>query len=332
MKKSGRALEVPDFAGAATTGMSGRNLGALARAICTQADKQGGTASDETWRDVIGRVKGVKLGGDRWENLILGVPTLNQLKTVSRSLMSLESLRSQGVPLPKGALLYGPPGTGKTQIAKTLANESGLPIIAPITSDLKGAYTGHSAQKTREVFERARGVAPCILFIDEIDAVCPSRGGGGGGDSFTEEIVNQILQETEGANATSQGVYLLGATNRLETVDSAIRSRLKTTIEIPLPDEDQRREMMKVFLRKDKLKVDFDIDAAAEPRGWAAARCSGCSNGPRSIRSTAPSRPVRRTTSCSRSRTCGPNCNPPADSPGRRRCARSGIRSCSSPR
>jgi SpoVK/Ycf46/Vps4 family AAA+-type ATPase len=238
--------------------MSGRNLSMLAREICLLADKQGGVASEALWRAVLKRFKTTETvdEGAGWDSLILAPETISQLKTLCDSLQNLESLRKQGVAVPKGALLFGPPGTGKTQIARTLAKESGLSFKSASTADLKGSFIGQSVQKVHEQFEIARGMAPCILFIDEIDAVCPSRGSLES-DQFTNDIVNQILQETEGVKASAHHVYVLAATNRPEAIDEAIRSRLKDSISIPNPDEPQRRELFKLFLGK--LKVDFDI-------------------------------------------------------------------------
>ncbi|WP_175596955.1 AAA family ATPase [Peristeroidobacter soli] len=264
MAKLERPMEIPTFLGQATTGLSGRNLARVASDVCTLASKSGGVITEAMWREVLNRH--VKAGSEavdesaRWDSLILADETLAKLKGVCESLRHVETLRAQGVPPPKGALLYGPPGTGKTQIARTLANESGLPFIAASTADLKAGFTGQSGQKVRELFERARGKAPCILFIDEIDAVAPARGGANA-DQFTIEIVNQLLQEMDGVKKTDRHVYVLAATNRPEAVDDAVRSRLKETIEIPNPDARLRQRLFRVFL--DKLKTDFDIDEMA---------------------------------------------------------------------
>jgi SpoVK/Ycf46/Vps4 family AAA+-type ATPase len=264
MAKLERSTDIPAFLGQATTGMSGRNLSRIATDVCTLAGKHGGVITDALWRDVLKRYS--KSGGEavdpsaRWESLILAETTLAKLKGVCEALRHIEVLRKQGVPAPKGALLFGPPGTGKTQIARTLANESGLPFLAAATADLKAGYTGQSVQKVRELFDRARGRAPCILFIDEIDAIAPARGGGDS-DAFTIEIVNQLLQEMDGVRQSERHVYVLAATNRPEAVDEAIRSRLKDAIEIPNPDREQREQLFRLFLGK--LRTDFDVEPLA---------------------------------------------------------------------
>ncbi|HEX4269617.1 MAG TPA: AAA family ATPase [Steroidobacteraceae bacterium] len=260
MLKLERPAEIPEFLGQETVGFSGRNLSRLASDVCVRAGQNGIT--EAFWRDAIKRLRPSEAvdSSARWDSLILEPDTLSKLKGVCEALRHVETLRKQGVPAPKGALLYGPPGTGKTQIARTLANESGLGFIAAATADLKAGYTGQSVQKVRELFDRARGRAPCILFIDEIDAIAPARGGSGS-DTFTVEIVNQLLQEMDGIKSTDRHVYVLAATNRPEAVDEAVRSRLKDSIEIPNPDAAQRQQLFRLFLGK--LKTDFDPDQMA---------------------------------------------------------------------
>ena len=262
MLKLERPAEVPEFLGQGTMGFSGRNLSRLASDVCARAAQNGGTITETLWREAIKRLRPTEPvdSGASWDSLILASDTLAKLKGVCEALRHVETLRKQGVPAPKGALLYGPPGTGKTQIARTLANESGLAFIAASTADLKAGFIGQSVQKVRELFDRARGRAPCILFIDEIDAIAPTRGGSGS-DQFTVEIVNQLLQEMDGIKQTDRHVYVLAATNRPETVDEAVRSRLKDAIEIPNPDHEQRQQLFRLFLGK--LKINFDADEMA---------------------------------------------------------------------
>jgi SpoVK/Ycf46/Vps4 family AAA+-type ATPase len=262
MVKLDRAPDVPEFLGQETVGFSGRNLSRLASDVCVRASQSGGVITEALWREMIKRLRPTEAvdTSARWDSLILAPETLAKLKGVCEALRHVETLRKQGVPPPKGALLFGPPGTGKTQIARTLANESGLAFIAAATADLKAGFTGQSVQKVRELFDRARGRAPCILFIDEIDAIAPVRGGSGS-DSFTVEIVNQLLQEMDGIKSTDRHVYVLAATNRPETVDEAVRSRLKDSIEVPNPDAQQRQQLFRLFLGK--LKTDFDPDQMA---------------------------------------------------------------------
>jgi SpoVK/Ycf46/Vps4 family AAA+-type ATPase len=264
MEKLERPADVPEFLGQATTGMSGRNLARVASEVCTLASKQGGAITEEMWREVLKRhTKASSESVDesaRWDSLILPDEMLERLKTLCESLRNFEDFLVQGFDIPKGALLYGPPGTGKTQIARTLANESGLPFIAASTADLKAGFIGQSGQKVRELFERARGRAPCILFIDEIEAVTAARGGSNG-DSFTAEIVNQLLQEMDGVKKSERHVFVLAATNLPESIDPAVLSRFEERIEIANPDPRQRQRLFRQFLSK--LPSDFDPDSMA---------------------------------------------------------------------
>jgi transitional endoplasmic reticulum ATPase len=281
MAKLERPTDIPEFLGQLTTGMSGRNLSRIASEVCTLASNQGGAITEATWREVLKRhTRASSESVDEsagWDSLILSDEVLDKLKTLCESLRHVEEFKAQGFDVPKGALLFGPPGTGKTQIARTLANESGLPFLAATTADLKAGFTGQSGQKVRELFERARGHAPCILFIDEMEAVACARGGPGA-DTFTGEIVNQLLQEMDGVKKSERHVFVLAATNLPDAIDPAVLSRLEDRIEIPNPDEAQRMRLFSLFLRK--LPVDFDRDAVA------AELAAGCADiGGRAIRS-----------------------------------------------
>jgi transitional endoplasmic reticulum ATPase len=265
MEKMERPAEVPPFVGELTSGMSGRNLSRLASDVCALASKQNGTITDDLWREVLKRHTQAKSEavdkGAGWGSLVLSQDVLEKLQTLCESLRHVEEFIAQGFEVPKGALLYGPPGTGKTQIARTLANEGGIPFIAASTADIKAGFVGQSGQKVRELFEMARGRAPCILFIDEIEAVAPVRGGPRA-DAFTGEIVNQLLQEMDGVKKSERHVFVLAATNLPDALDEAVLSRFPERIEIPNPDAEQRARLFRIFFGK--LPVGFDRDALAE--------------------------------------------------------------------
>lgn len=154
---------------------------------------------------------------------------------------SVDKLKDSPKEARKGLILTGPPGTGKTMIVKALANEENCYFMAPTLGDLKGEYVGQSSGKIKRIFAEARANQPTILFIDEADTVFPSRNMGSQGDSFGLDMVNQFLQEIDGATTGEQQIFTIAATNRVDVVDSAIRSRLSEVITIGLPDKEMRR-------------------------------------------------------------------------------------------
>ena len=168
------------------------------------------------------------------------------LQAYCKILRNYQDYQAQGVHLPKGLLLHGPPGCGKTQIAKTLGAKAGLHFIALSTSDCKAMWLGHSADRLATVFNGARTMQPTLLFIDELDAVCPPRGAYA--DAISQEFTAQLLQEVDGLLSDSRAVFLVAATNRVDWVDTAILSRFAEKIEIPLPDKLTRQALLKVFL------------------------------------------------------------------------------------
>jgi SpoVK/Ycf46/Vps4 family AAA+-type ATPase len=156
--------------------------------------------------------------------------------------------------LPKGLLFYGPPGCGKTQIAKTLSAEAGLNFMSLSTSDCKQMWIACSADRLTKVFKEAREKQPSHIFFDELDAVCPTRGAYH--DSTSQEFTAQLLQEIDGHLSDSQAIFLVGATNRPDRVDSAILSRFTERIEIPLPDASTRGALLELFLRPLPFRED----------------------------------------------------------------------------
>jgi len=264
LSKLGREASVPAFAGEATQGCAGRDLANLVRELCSLAAERQQAPDEALWSEVLqrqGKAQSDKVDSQAgWDSLILAEDTLERLQTLCGSLRNAELLRSQGVPLPRAALLYGPPGTGKTQVARTLANESGVAFISRSVADLKAGYVGQSAIKVREAFEQARSKAPCILFIDEIEALVPPRGSQAA-DAFTDDIVNQLLQELDGVKQQEAVVFVLAATNLPERIDAAILSRFMDKIELPLPTPAQRSQLLRLFLGR--LRTAFDADEVA---------------------------------------------------------------------
>jgi hypothetical protein len=151
-------------------------------------------------------------------------------------------------------LIMGTSGSGKTQIARTLANESGLGFLAATTADIKANFLGQSGNRVKQLFERARANAPVILFLDELDIIAPARTGGN--DALTDEIVGQLLQELDGIQSRDSEVFLLAATNHIDQIDPAVLSRFQERISIPLPDFEARERLLSVLLQKKRLAFD----------------------------------------------------------------------------
>ena len=173
---------------------------------------------------------------------------------------------------PKGILLTGPPGAGKTLLAKAVASESNANFIAVKGPELLSQWVGESARKVREVFRKAKQASPCIVFIDELDALAPSRGAGGASASG-DAVTSQLLTELDGIEATS-GVVVLAATNRADVLDPALlrAGRLEQRVDLPLPDSASRRQIISVHTRGMPLAADVDLDAvAAAAEGMAGS-------------------------------------------------------------
>jgi len=259
LKTVGIDVSLPaDFA-TRTQGMSGRDLQEVARSARRTAHPELPTL--EQIGDAINRLR--KSGNisvsaqSRWENLVLEQKLLARLKVISGLLRDAEKWSAEGISIPRTLLLEGPPGGGKTEIGRTLANESGLAFFSATTADIKANYLGQSGNRVKQVFERARAHAPCILFLDELDIVAPDRGLGDD-DPLTREIVGQLLQEVDGVEAHSQHVFLLGATNRPDAVDRAILSRFTEHMRVPLPDHAARIRLLSILLTGKKL--DFSME------------------------------------------------------------------------
>ena len=171
-----------------------------------------------------------------------------------------------GAKLPKGALLVGPPGTGKTLLAKAVAGEAHVPFFSLTGSDFIELYVGVGASRVRDLFKEATKNAPCIIFIDEIDAIGRSRDSryGGGGNEEREQTLNQLLSEMDGFD-TSKGILILGATNRPEILDKALLrpGRFDRRIIVDKPDLKGRIEILKVHAKDVKMDETVDFDAIA---------------------------------------------------------------------
>jgi ribosome biogenesis ATPase len=184
-----------------------------------------------------------------------------------------ELFASVGITAPAGVLLYGPPGCGKTLLAKAVANESHSNFISVKGPELLNKYVGESERAVRQVFERAAASAPCIVFFDEIDALCPRRAQDSGSDSSSSRIVNQLLTEMDGLESRRQ-VYILAATNRPDILDPALTrpGRLDKSLYVRLPSPEERADILKTCGRKTPWHPCVDLDAVARDN-----RCQGFS-------------------------------------------------------
>ena len=190
--------------------------------------------------------------------------------------------RELGAKIPKGALLVGPPGTGKTLLAKAVAGEANVPFLSISGSDFVEMFVGVGASRVRDLFDQAKQKAPCIVFIDEIDAIGRARGKNAGfsGNDERENTLNQLLTEMDGFQ-TNAGVIVLAATNRADILDKALMraGRFDRQIEVGLPELHERKEIFDVHLRK--LKLDKDLDReflAKQTPGFSGADIANVCN------------------------------------------------------
>lgn len=176
-----------------------------------------------------------------------------------------------GASMPKGILLVGPPGTGKTMLAKAVAGESNVPFFSISGSEFVEMFVGMGASKVRELFKQAKEKAPCIVFIDEIDAIGQKRDGRVGGNDEREQTLNQLLTEMDGFEGNN-GVIILAATNRPETLDPALTrpGRFDRRVPVELPDLKGREEILKVHAKKIKLGENVDFSKIARMASGAS--------------------------------------------------------------
>lgn len=187
-----------------------------------------------------------------------------------------------GGKIPKGALLVGPPGTGKTLLAKAVAGEADVPFFSLSGSDFVEMFVGVGASRVRDLFRQAKEKAPCIIFIDEIDAIGRARGKNPamGGNDERENTLNQLLTEMDGFD-TNSGVIILAATNRADILDKALlrAGRFDRQIHVDLPDLNERKEVFNVHLRPLKIDKNLDVDLLArQTPGFSGADIANVCN------------------------------------------------------
>ena len=184
----------------------------------------------------------------------------DDLKEIVDFLRDPQKFQRLGGRIPKGVLLVGPPGTGKTLLARAIAGEANVPFFTISGSDFVEMFVGVGASRVRDMFEQAKKNAPCIIFIDEIDAVGRHRGAGlGGGNDEREQTLNQLLVEMDGFEA-NEGVILIAATNRPDVLDPALLrpGRFDRQVVVPNPDLSGREKILRVHMRKVPLAPDVD--------------------------------------------------------------------------
>jgi len=185
----------------------------------------------------------------------------DELEEIVEFLRNPQKFSRLGGKIPKGALLVGPPGTGKTLLARAIAGEAGVPFFTISGSDFVEMFVGVGASRVRDMFEQAKKNAPCIVFIDEIDAVGRSRGAGyGGGNDEREQTLNQLLVEMDGFEA-NEGIIIIAATNRPDVLDPALLrpGRFDRQVQVPNPDIKGREKILLVHARKVPLGPDVDL-------------------------------------------------------------------------
>ena len=217
----------------------------------------------------------------RFEDVAGIAEAKQELEEVVTFLRQPERFTTIGARIPKGVLLVGPPGTGKTLLAKAIAGEAGVPFFSIAASEFVEMFVGVGASRVRDLFRRAKEKAPCIIFIDEIDAVGRQRGAGiGGGNDEREQTLNQLLTEMDGFQDNS-GVILLAATNRPDVLDTALMrpGRFDRRIVVDLPDRRGREQILSVHARSRPLNPEVSMAAwASRTPGFSGADLSNLLN------------------------------------------------------
>lgn len=217
-------------------------------------------------------------GGVTWNDVILPARTKRELRQMQLLLENPSLSKDLGIEPPTGLLLYGPPGTGKTTIARVLAHESHCHFVATSPAEINSMWLGESEKQVKKLFDEARAKAPAIIFLDEIDALLPSRSGGV--NQYSDKVVNQFLHEMDGLTKNRR-IFVIGATNRRDMLDPALLrgGRLSREIEIPLPDEPARRQLFALAAGGAKMADDIDLDEMARrTEGYSGANIKAVVN------------------------------------------------------
>ena len=251
-------------------------LGTMFYFLSTMMKSQGGNMNNKL----------IKPEKDEKEEIIDGEPgkkKVNKRRTSFKDVAGLKQVKNDmmllvdflknpnqyieaGAKLPKGVILYGPPGTGKTLLAKAVAGEAGVPFFSVSGSDFIEMFVGMGAKRVRELFAEARKQSPCIIFIDELDAIGNSRSNLSNGNTEHRQTINALLAEMDGFNG-AEGILVIGATNRIEDLDSALirPGRFDKHISVPLPETpEERLEIINIYTGNKKFAEDVDFELLAK--------------------------------------------------------------------
>jgi len=244
--------------------------------------------TDEDFKDALKEVRPsalrevlVQVPNVTWDD-VGGLESLKEelREAIEWPLKHKEAFEHADVAAPKGILLHGPPGTGKTLIAKAIAHTTESNFISIKGPELLSKWVGESEKGVREIFRKAHQAAPCIIFLDEIDAIAPSRSSGTSDSHVTERVVSQILTEIDGLEEL-HNVVVIGATNRLDIVDSALLrpGRFDRIIEVPMPDAKGRENIFKIHTKKKPLAENIDFTKLVEyTDGFSGAEVASVCN------------------------------------------------------
>lgn len=220
------------------------------------------------------RAKLANMSRIRFKDVAGLIEAKQELQEEVEFLKNPAKFRTIGAEIPKGVLLVGPPGTGKTMLAKAVAGEAGVPFYSISASEFVEMFVGVGASRVRDLFAKAKKTSPCIIFIDELDAIGRQRGAGlGGGHDEREQTLNQILVEMDGFD-TEQGVIVMAATNRPDVLDPALLrpGRFDRRVVVDLPTRQERLEVLKVYAEKKPLAPNVNLDEiAAQTAGMSPA-------------------------------------------------------------
>ncbi len=278
--------EALDAIAESTHGFVGADLESLIDEATIEALHQQTPLTRQHFTDAIKRVKPsamrevlVEVPSVTWDD----IGGLEELKLALRQavewpLKRPDSFARLGITPPRGLLMYGPPGCSKTMVAKALAHESGLNFLSVRGPELFSKWVGESEQAVRELFRKARQVAPAIVFFDEIDAMCAERGGGSG---VSDRVLAQMLTEMDGVEQLRADIMVVAATNKPNLIDRALMrpGRLDRQFYVPLPDKSTREKILCVHTRKRPLEPQVDLtDLAARTEGYSGAELAAVCN------------------------------------------------------